>query len=88
MGTTNDIIERTKADRTESARGCIAINYGGGDQTLTQASRGLHINTAGNLNLVFLDDSEGVFTLAAGQHPFQVKKIKQASSTAAGFVLV
>ena len=51
-------------------------------------SRALHINTAGNLNLVFVDGSEGVFTLAAGLHPFQVKTIKQASSTAAGFALV
>ncbi len=86
----NEVIEGHRNVGTVSARGCIAISYGGGDQSLTQNSRGIYITTAGALSVTFVDGSTGVFTgLQAGQvYPFQVTTIKQSSSTAAGFVLV
>lgn len=75
---------------SEAARGAAAINYSGGDQVLTKASRGLYITTSGNLAVRFVDDSGDVTLtgLLQGQwYPFAVAIIRQTSSTAAGFVL-
>ena len=75
---------------SESARGAVAINYGGGDQQLANCCRGLYITTSGNLAVRFADDSADVTLtgLLAGQwYPFSVAIIRQTASTAAGFIL-
>ena len=75
---------------SEGARGAVAINYSGGDQSLAKYCRGVYISTGGNLAVRFADDSADVTLvgLVAGQwYPFCLAIIRQTSSTAAGHVL-
>lgn len=76
---------------SEGARAAIAINYGGGDQTLTNYSRGVYITTSGTLVVRLADDTaDATFSgLLAGQwYPLCISIIRQTSSTAAGLLLM
>lgn len=70
------------------AVGIVAINYGS-DQTFTKRVRGLHISTAGTLNLVMADGSSGSMVFAVGYYPYEVRQIlNSGSSGVVGFALV
>lgn len=75
---------------SDPATGAVAIDYSGGNQTLAVEARGIYISTAGHLNVTMRDGQTVLFSnLAAGQvYPFGVTAILQASSTAAGVVLL
>jgi hypothetical protein len=88
----NVAITRRRQLRTsdESARAAAAINYGGGNQVLTNGSRGIYITTGGTLVLILTDDSASqTYTglLAGTVYPFCVAQIIQSGSTAAGIIL-
>lgn len=86
-----------KADRrsrlrtnSEGVRSMAAINYGGGDQILTNVARAVYITTGGTLVLRCAEDTadQTVTNLLAGTvYPFHVALIRQTNSTAAGFLL-
>jgi hypothetical protein len=75
--------------QNDPAVGAIPINYSGGDQALTVAGRGVHIDTAGALKVDMVDGTTVTFaTLNAGQfYPYRIRKIYQTGSTAAGSIL-
>lgn len=78
------------AKRSDPAQGAVAIDYSGGNQTLTTESRGVYIGTAGHLKVDMADGTTVTFSnLAAGTiYPLAFKKIYQTGSTAAGLVLL
>ena len=69
--------------------GAIAIDYSGGDQTITVPARRVYIEVAaGNLKVDMLDGTTVTFTaLPIGQHEMRITKIYQTGSTAVGLVL-
>jgi hypothetical protein len=90
----NVAITRRRQLRTsdESARAAALINYSGGNQVLTNGSRGLYITTGGTLVLLLVEDPAATpqtySGLVAGTvYPFCVAQIIQSGSTAAGIVL-
>lgn len=79
------------ARRSDPAQGAVAIDYSGGDQVLATESRGIYIDTAGNLKVDMADGTTVTFeNLAAGTiYPIAITKIYQTgSTTAAGLVLL
>ncbi len=64
--------------------GAVAVDYSGGDQTLTTTARGVYVGGAGNLRVDLIDGSTVTFTaLAVGNvYRFAVRKIYQTGSTA------
>ena len=92
MSTRNESKRFRGADarRSDPADGALAIDYSGGNQTLTTQSRGIYIGTAGNLKVDMGDGTTVTFSnLVAGTiYPLAVKKIYQTGSTAAGLVLL
>ena len=68
--------------------GLVAISYGS-DQVFTKRVRGLHISTAGTLNVVMADGSTGSLVLAVGVYPYEVRQIlTSGSSGVVGFALI
>jgi hypothetical protein len=66
----------------------LAIDYSGGNQTLTGVVRGVYVAVTGHLK----DDMAGGNTvtwsnLPVGQHAMEITKIYQTGSTASGLVL-
>ncbi len=85
-----DTFPRTAVIReSDPAIGAVAISYGGGDQVLTGAARGFHIDTAGALKVDMANGTTVTFaTLTAGAfYPYAITKIYQSGSAAVGFVL-
>jgi len=76
--------------RTDPAIGAVAINYGAGDQTPEVPARGFYVTVAGTLVVTLLDGSTAVLSalLAGFVYPIGIRKITQAGSTAAGFLLL
>ncbi len=75
---------------SESATADDTINYSGGDQVLTNVSRGLYIGAAGNLALRLKDSGadQTYSNLPAGFIlPVCVAVIRQTGSTAEGIIL-
>lgn len=73
-----------------SARRAVAIDYSGGDQTLSPPCRALLIETAGNLAVRMAGATEDVTltNLSAGQvYPLAIAIIRETDSTAAGKAL-
>jgi hypothetical protein len=68
--------------------GGVAINYGGGDQTLATSCRGIFVGGAGNLAVKMLDGNDVTFTgLAAGQvYRICATIIRQTGSSATNCV--
>lgn len=66
-----------------------AISVGGGDQTVSPPSNGIHITTAGNLVARFAEDTADVTVACAANtyYPYSVKVIRQTGTTVAGFIL-
>jgi len=81
--------KKTPTAQSDPALGAVAISYGSGDQTLTVAARGLHIDTDGALKVDMSNGTTVTFaTLKAGSfYPYSVTKIYQTGSSATGFVL-
>lgn len=75
---------------TDPYTGCLAINYGGGNQVIDPHARGVLITTGGALAVVFSDGSAGVLAglLVGTIYAFNLKQITQTGSTAAGFILL
>lgn len=73
----------------DPAIGAVAIDYSGGDQPLSGAPRGLHIDSAGALKVDMADGTTVTFAslLEGAFYPYAVTKIYQTGSDAAGFVL-
>lgn len=82
--------KRTPTSQSDPALGAVAISYGGGNQDITVAARGFHIDTAGALKVDMSNGTTVTFaTLTAGVfYPYSITKIYQTGSTAAGFILV
>lgn len=79
------------ARRSDPAEGAIAINYSGGDQTLTRQSRGLYISGgSGSLKVDMADGTTVTFAgLVTGSiYAFAVTKIYQTGSDATGVILL
>lgn len=75
---------------TFSARSAVAIDYSGGNQSLSGPCRAIYIATAGNLVVRLSGDTANrTFTglLAGNIYPLSVVTIVQASSTATGLAL-
>lgn len=70
--------------------GGVAIDYSGGDQSLSTYSRAVQVGTAGHLKVDFVRTGTGVTlsNLPVGIHKLAIKKIYQTGSTAAGVVLL
>lgn len=73
---------------SDPAEGIFAIAYTSGTCDPPFVGRGLLITTAGNLNVVCKDGTTGIIAVSVGVLPLRVKQIVQASSTAAGFILL
>lgn len=84
----NSNLDSKSSGAGDPARGVVAINIGGGDQTLAVDGRFLFITTAGNINVVCADGSTAILPVTIGVLNLQVRTIKQASTTAAGWVFV
>jgi len=70
------------------AENAVVIDYSGGDQALTNASRALIIGTAGNLKVDMVGTGSAItLPVPAGIIPIRVKKIYQTGSSAAGVVI-
>jgi len=81
---------RQLAVSSEGARSDAAISYGGGDQVLTVASRGVYITTGGTLVLRLAEsvaDQTYSALIAGNYYPFHIAIVRQAASTAAGILL-
>jgi hypothetical protein len=78
------------ARRSDPATGAVAIDYSGGNQTLSTEARGVYVGTAGHLKVDMADGTTVTFSnLAAGNiYPIAITKIYQTGSTAAGLVLL
>jgi len=85
----NDHVPQNWPDSDVPAIDGEAISYGGGDQTLTRASRAIYIGTAGHLVVVMRGGTSLTFSnLAAGTiYPISCTQITASGSTAAGVVL-
>jgi len=73
-----------------SFKRAVAINYSGGDQTLSLPGKGLYISSAGNLVVRLRSGSSDTTLtglLVGTVYNFEVVAIRQTSSTAAGLVL-
>lgn len=77
---------RTNApvERDAPYEGAVAIDYSGGDQTLTTTCRGIFVGGAGNLKVDFIDGSTATLTGLIVGHVYRlcVRKIYQTGSTA------
>ena len=75
--------------RSDPGVGAFAINYAGGDQDMSVPTRGLYIDTAGDLAVVMANGDAATFVgLQRGVlYPFSVRQITQAGSTAGGLVI-
>lgn len=72
-------------DDVSSARGSVAIDVSGGNQTLPAGVRGIYVGTTGNLKVDLPDGSSPTFTnVAAGVFPVQATKVYQTGTTASG----
>lgn len=73
-------------NRRDPARNAVAITPS--DSTVLTETRALYIGTAGDLNLLFADDSAAVVLPAhpAGLFAYAVKKVMSTSTTASGIV--
>lgn len=66
-----------------------AIDYSGGNQTLTGRVRGVYVGTSGHLKVDMAGGTAVTFSnLPVGFHPMNITKIYQTGSTAAGLVLL
>lgn len=85
----SELFPARAVQRTDPAIGATLINYGAGDQEPEVPSRGLYITVAGTLVVTLLDGSTATLSalLAGFVYPIGVRKITQAGSTAAGFLL-
>lgn len=78
---------RGVVSQSDPAIGILAIDFSS-DQTISGNARGLHISTAGTLNVIMADGSTGALVLAVGVYPYRVTKIlNSGSSNAVGFIL-
>lgn len=78
-------------DPTKPAVDALAVNYGGGDQTLAFPCRGIFVGGAGNLACRLVGASADVtFTgLSAGVvYPFAISIIRQTNSTITNSVVL
>lgn len=66
-----------------------AIDYSGGDQTLSNVSTRIYIDSTGNLKVRLKDASVDLTfsNLAVGWHEMRVSIIRQTGSTASGLAL-
>jgi hypothetical protein len=78
-------------DQSDPYVGALAINYGGGDQVISDLRpRAVFISTGGNLKVDMTNGDTVTFTglLVGWIYNIAVKKIYQTGSTAAGLVLL
>lgn len=77
------------AKRRHSLTKATAISVGGGDQTVSPPSSGIHVTTAGNLVVRMADDTADVTIACAANtyYEYSVKVIRQTGTTAAGFIM-
>ncbi len=75
---------------SDPAIGVVAISYGGGDQVIVKASRGLYVTGAGTLVVTMADGSTATLSglLAGIVYPFAIAGITQSGSSASGYILV
>lgn len=75
---------------SESARDAVAVNVGGGDQVLGNASRGVFCTGSGNLVVRFVDGSADVTLPLSSNtvYPFAIAIVRQTGTTATGFLLM
>ncbi len=75
------------ADAVKSFTTFVAINYSGGNQTVTGSSRGFNITTAGLLYVDCAGVTNGAYAVTLGTNLLAgVTKIYQTGSTAAGSI--
>lgn len=88
MSTLNPATAGSPSSHDAPARGAVAIDYSGGDQTLATSTRGVFVGGAGALKVDFIDGTTVTLTgLSAGSvYPLCVKKIYQVGSTATNCV--
>lgn len=68
--------------------GAVAIDYSGGDQTVSVPARGVWIDTTGHLKVDMLDGTTVTWSnMPVGEWPMRITKIYQTGSTAAGLIL-
>lgn len=79
-----DTLPTTGVAPGEAAFGVTAIDYSGGDQTVTGRVRAVAITTAGTLKFDTPRGDTVTLTLAVGEWHFQIVKIYQTGSDAAG----
>ena len=75
---------------SEGARSGLVISYGGGDQILTKAARGVLITTSGNLTGRLAEDTADINYAGLLQgtiYPLCFAIVRQTGSTAAGVLL-
>ena len=82
--------EQNHRDHNAAYDGGVAIDYSGGDQSLSVYSRAVYIGTAGHLKVDLVrGDTVTLSNMLAGTvYRIAVKKIYQTGSTAAGVALL
>lgn len=76
------------SEATRSAHDGVAINVGGGNQTILPIGRAIHANTSGNIAFVMPSGVTLTIAVNAGSYyPYSVATVLQSGTTAAGAIM-